>query len=60
MSDYLPASAVRARYGGICDQTLSRWLKDPTLGFPRPLVIRRQRRWHPADLDAFDAARIAA
>ncbi|MEY4965082.1 MAG: hypothetical protein RL274_665, partial [Pseudomonadota bacterium] len=28
---------VRARYGGISDMTLYRWLKNPNIGFPKPL-----------------------
>ena len=51
----LPTRKVRARYGGITERTIYRWLKNPELGFPQPLVINGRRYWKPEDLEAFDA-----
>jgi predicted DNA-binding transcriptional regulator AlpA len=53
---YLPTSKVLERYG-ISDMTLWRWLHSPEMGFPQPaLIVKRRRRWTPAQLDEFDAA----
>ncbi|WP_043539722.1 helix-turn-helix transcriptional regulator [Salinarimonas rosea] len=52
---YLTASQVRARYGGVADMTIWRWLRDPALGFPQPEYRRKRRYWLASDLDAFDA-----
>jgi excisionase family DNA binding protein len=52
-AQYVPASAVQARYG-ISDMTLYRWLRDAELGFPQPLVIRRRRLFRREDLDMWD------
>ena len=38
---YLNAAQVRSRYGGMSDMALWRWLRDETLGFPKPLIIRQ-------------------
>jgi predicted DNA-binding transcriptional regulator AlpA len=54
-SEYMPASAVRSRYR-ITDVTLFRWLRDPTLQFPQPIVINRRRLFRSGDLDAWDIA----
>jgi predicted DNA-binding transcriptional regulator AlpA len=53
---YLPASAVRGRYG-ISDMSLWRWLRDEALGFPHPMRINGRRFWRLADLEAFEASR---
>jgi hypothetical protein len=49
---------VRARYNDISERTLSRWERDPVLGFPQPMVINRRKFWNENELDAFDAARV--
>ena len=51
---YLTANQVRARFGGIGDMTLWRWLKDEQLGFPRPLVINRRRFFRLDQIEAFE------
>lgn len=51
---YLPASAVQARYA-ITPMTLYRWLRDPEMGFPQPLVIRRRRLFQRDALDHWDS-----
>jgi hypothetical protein len=45
----LPAAMVWRRYGKT-DRTLDRWLKDESLGFPRPVVIRNRRYFKEAEL----------
>ena len=45
----LPAATVWRRYGKT-DRTLDRWLKDESLGFPRPVVIRNRRYFKEAEL----------
>lgn len=57
---YLTALQVRARYGGIGENTLLRWRTDPALGFPQPEPIRNRNYWRVADLDAWDASRKTA
>ena len=51
---YLTATQTRARYGGISDMTLWRWLSDPGLAFPQPLVINRRRLFKLTELEDFD------
>jgi hypothetical protein len=34
--------------------TVDRWLNDPALNFPRPVLIRGKRLWKISELDAFD------
>jgi hypothetical protein len=41
-SPLLPARDVLKRYG-IVDRTLDRWLGNPELDFPRPLVVNNRR-----------------
>ena len=53
---WIPARQVRARYGGISDMTLWRWLHDDDMGFPKPRYINRRRYWREGDLDGFDRA----
>lgn len=50
---YISAADVCARFG-VTDMTLWRWLKDETLGFPKPLVIRRRRLFDLAEIEAFE------
>ena len=62
MSDHetlLKAAAVKARYGGISDMTLWRWINDEELGFPTPLVISKRRFWRESDLTAWERTRAA-
>ena len=54
---FLTAKQVRARFGGISDMSLWRWLQDEQLGFPRPLIINRRRFFvitHPLGTPRFD------
>jgi len=56
---YLPAGAVRARYG-VSDMSLWRWLHDEALGFPAPIRINKRRFWRLAELEAWEATRETA
>lgn len=50
---YLTAAEVAQRYR-ITSMTLHRWLRDPEVGFPEPLVICKRRLFDAAALNAFD------
>jgi hypothetical protein len=54
MKRLIPEPQVRKRYG-VTQMTLWRWDRDPTLGFPKPVVIRRRKYRDADELDAFDA-----
>jgi predicted DNA-binding transcriptional regulator AlpA len=53
---YLPANQVRARYC-VSAMTLWRWLRNPSLGFPKPTIINNRRYWLLAELEAWEAQR---
>jgi predicted DNA-binding transcriptional regulator AlpA len=55
---YLTAPQVLARYN-ISDMSLFRWLNNPSLNFPRPMVINRRRYFLEADLIAWERTRAA-
>jgi predicted DNA-binding transcriptional regulator AlpA len=40
----LPAKQVWQRYG-VVSRTLDRWLADEEIGFPRPTMVTRGRRY---------------
>jgi len=55
---FLPAAAVRARYGGCSDTTIWRWMRDPRTNFPKPMYANaRHRLWKLADLEAWEVSR---
>lgn len=56
-TEFLPVKAVRQRYGHCSEATLDRWLKNPDLGFPKPLYIGPMRWWRVDDLEAFERQR---
>jgi hypothetical protein len=43
-----------ARYR-VSDRTIDRWVRDPRLNFPKPLVINGRRFFDEAEIAAFDA-----
>src|SRR5262249_9133565 len=43
-----------ARYR-VSDRTIDRWVKDPRLEFPQPLIINGRRYWDESEIAAFDA-----
>jgi hypothetical protein len=55
----LTSRDVCARYN-VCTRTIDRWVADPRLAFPKPLVIRRRRYWDEDELDKFEATQIEA
>ena len=54
----LPAAAVRHRYE-IVDRTLKRWLDNPSLKFPRPLIVNGRRYFKVAELEQWERDRAA-
>jgi predicted DNA-binding transcriptional regulator AlpA len=52
-SKLLPSAAVRRICGDISDMSLWRWLHDPKLAFPQPIMIQRRRYWREADVQAW-------
>ena len=54
---YLNAAQVRARYGGVSEMTLWRWLQNRELGFPKPYRINRLRYWDDAKLSEWERTR---
>ena len=51
---YRNSGQVRARYGGVSDMTLWRWLHDDDLGFPKPIRINGRRFWSEDQLVAWE------
>ena len=52
----LPARQIWEHFG-ICSRTLSRWLAQGDLGFPRPIFVNGRRYWRLAEIEAWDHAR---
>lgn len=59
-SKLIPSATVRDICGGISDMSLWRWLNDPKLGFPKPIVIQRRRYWREADILSWIGERTTA
>lgn len=55
---YVNSAAVQERYR-ISDSTLFRWERDPSLGFPQPLVINRRKLYRIAELVAWERSKAA-
>ena len=51
---FLTSQQVRTRYGDKSDMTLYRWVRNPTLGFPQPVVINGRRFWRLSELQAWE------
>jgi len=47
----IPSTTLRKTLGDISDMTLWRWLKNPGINFPRPIMISRRRYWKKLDID---------
>jgi predicted DNA-binding transcriptional regulator AlpA len=55
---YLTGPQLCARYS-ISDMTLWRWLQDAEIGFPRPAMrVRERRYWLESDLVAWERAQL--
>jgi hypothetical protein len=48
-----------ARFG-VVDRTLDRWVADPRLKFPRPVIINKRRYFRLSELEAWERGRVAA
>ncbi len=53
---FLPARAVWERYD-VTSMSIWRWLRDPAMGFPRPVLFGRLRYWKLSELLAWEASR---
>jgi hypothetical protein len=53
---YHPARKVCDRYD-IVDRTLDRWIADPAMDFPRPLIINNRRYFSEPELIAWERRR---
>jgi predicted DNA-binding transcriptional regulator AlpA len=53
---HLPMKVVSQRYG-VVSRTIDRWLLQPQIDFPRPLIINRRRYWREVDLVGWENAR---
>ena len=53
---FLPRKQVRERYS-VADRTVARWVADPKLGFPQPLIINDRQFFPLDDLEAFERLR---
>lgn len=49
----LPARLVWTRFG-VTDRTLDRWLIDPKLAFPRPILIRGRRYFFLDEIEQWE------
>jgi predicted DNA-binding transcriptional regulator AlpA len=54
---YLTSRQVCSRYGGMTEQTLWRWGRDPQLAFPSPLKIKGRNLWSERALTAWERRR---
>jgi hypothetical protein len=50
---HLDMAEVAGRYSSV--RTLERWLRDPAIGFPKPMMINKRRFFRASDLHQFDA-----
>ena len=56
---YLAAKRVQERYD-ITDRTLDRWLNNPEMDFPRPMVVNGRRYFRETELVAWERKRATA
>jgi predicted DNA-binding transcriptional regulator AlpA len=59
MTKFLDLDGLYARYPGVNRSTFYRWGRNPRVGFPRPVKFGSRSLWSIAELDEFDARRIA-
>jgi predicted DNA-binding transcriptional regulator AlpA len=58
--DLLPTRQVRARFGGISQMTLWRWLRNPGMNFPQPIIINGRRYWREDALSEWEGTRASS
>lgn len=51
---YITSSKVLVRFGDISRMTLQRWVRDPELGFPQPLIIGQRWYFKKSELDDWE------
>jgi predicted DNA-binding transcriptional regulator AlpA len=54
MSEWLTINHMTERFG-VCAETVSRWVKNPKLGFPRPVKINTRRYWKVTEVAAWES-----
>jgi predicted DNA-binding transcriptional regulator AlpA len=57
--EYLTGPEVDRRYKR-SPQTRQRWMKDPKLGFPKPMKIKTKLYYRKSEIEAFDRRMMAA
>jgi hypothetical protein len=57
---FLTARQVCARYGDISTMSLWRWLHDPQMVFPAPLMIQKRRYWRLGTLIEWERRRASS
>ena len=57
---FLSTRQVRTRYGNVSEQSLWRWLRHETMGFPKPIYLSGRRYWKLQDLTAWERTRAAS
>jgi len=55
----IPKPALAAELG-VSSRTLSRWLADATVEFPRPITIRSRLYFNRVGIEAWKSARLRA
>jgi hypothetical protein len=55
---FLPTRKVEERYD-VCDRTVDRWVADPKMEFPQPIVINNRRYFSEPQLVVWERKRIA-
>ena len=55
---YLSGRKVDARYG-TSPMTRWRWERNPTLGFPKPIIINGRKFWSQRALEEWERSRAA-
>jgi predicted DNA-binding transcriptional regulator AlpA len=50
---------LRQRFGNISEMTLWRWLRDESLGLPKPLVINRRKYFDLSEIETWERRRAA-
>ena len=45
---------VGQRYNGMCARTITRWVEDPRLGFPQPLIMNDRWFFRESELESFE------
>lgn len=53
MTKFLSGQEVMARYS-ISEMTLYRWVNDPDMHFPQPMIVNRRRRFAEEELSEWE------